>query len=125
MCKRKKCLNCEEVVIGRADKKFCGVECKTDYHNGRFRDSNNFMRKVNRTLKTNRIILRRLYERGRTRVRHDMLVDLGYQFTYFTHVCSGPAGRQYNFCYEQGIQMMDNGHYRIVSRADIFDMKPN
>lgn len=121
MCQRRKCLNCDDIVVGRADKKFCGVECKTNYNNERYRDQNNLMRNINRTLKANRIILRNLYTMGRTHVRRESLEELGFKFTYFTNVYLSPNGQQYNFCYEQGLCPMKEGKYQIVSKGDLVD----
>ena len=41
---KKKCLECKDPIIGRADKKFCSDQCRNTYNNKLNSDSNNFVR---------------------------------------------------------------------------------
>lgn len=41
------CINCGEILNGRADKKFCDNHCRNQYNNQKNSDVNNLMRNVN------------------------------------------------------------------------------
>ncbi len=47
----KNCLECEEAIKGREDKKFCSDGCRNAYNNKINKDSTNFMRNVNNKLR--------------------------------------------------------------------------
>ncbi|HKI87593.1 MAG TPA: hypothetical protein VKA38_01110, partial [Draconibacterium sp.] len=56
----RKCLECGEPLRGRADQKFCNDLCRNAYNNKKLGASNKYMRKINRILKTNRMVLQEL-----------------------------------------------------------------
>ena len=43
----RKCLECEETVKGRVDKKFCSDYCRNSYNNRVNKDSKNLIRNIN------------------------------------------------------------------------------
>jgi hypothetical protein len=98
----KYCLDCEEVLIGRADKKFCSDQCRNNYNNRNNSDNNNFMRNVNNILRKNRRILVGLTPNGKATFSKSKLKDLGYNFDYHTQTYSTRKGAIYHFCYEYG-----------------------
>ena len=54
----KTCLECNEKIVGREDKKFCSDACRNAYNNKINKDSTNYMRNVNnKLLKNYRILL--------------------------------------------------------------------
>ena len=53
----KTCLECNEKIIGREDKKFCSDGCRNAYNNKINKDSTNFMRNINNKLRKNYRIL--------------------------------------------------------------------
>ena len=68
----KQCLECDNEIKGRIDKKFCSDYCRNAYNNKLNKDSNNLVRNTNNRLRKNyRICL--LYTspspRDRTRSR--------------------------------------------------------
>jgi len=44
---KKKCLECNDEFIGRADKKFCSDNCRSAYNNKLNSDATNFVRNIN------------------------------------------------------------------------------
>ncbi|MFM7016915.1 MAG: hypothetical protein ACKOX3_11365 [Bacteroidota bacterium] len=79
------CLECNEVLRGRYDKKFCSDGCR-NVHNNRINGSiNNYVRNVNNVLKKNRRILEALHKLGDKQVHKGMLVEMEFNFQYFTH----------------------------------------
>ncbi len=115
---KKSCLACGEAVQGRADKKFCGDDCRANYNNSRNRDKNNLMRRINRILRQNRRILQEYYELGKTEVHKNKLMDRGFQFSYFTNIYYNQSGQVCNFCYEKGLVKIDDDYYNIIQQND-------
>lgn len=63
----KKCLECGEKIVGRADKKFCNDYCRNAYNNNLHKDSKNLIRNINNKLKKNYKILSELNPEDKTR----------------------------------------------------------
>ena len=95
-------MQCGEKVRGRADKKFCGVYCRTSFHNQLNGDKNNYMRRVNRILLKNRRILSELKLKGLFTVKRNYLMELGFQFHYITHFNKDKQGQIHKYCYDLG-----------------------
>jgi hypothetical protein len=96
------CLECEEALMGRADKKFCSDQCRNHYNNRVNSDNNNFMRNLNNILRRNRRILVDLAPGGKATMSKYKLQDEGYNFGYHTHIYTTRKGAVYYFCYEYG-----------------------
>jgi hypothetical protein len=98
----KVCLECEDVLVGRVDKKFCHDACRTAFHNRQSRESLAQLRAINRKLRANRRILSTLYQSGSTQVRRTQLFRLGFDFNFLTH-SDYLEGKGYcRFCYDYG-----------------------
>jgi len=104
----RKCLDCGDVIRGRADKKFCSDQCRNNYNNRLNRDSNNFVRNVHGLLRKNRRILSDLYADGKTTVHKDALYALGFNFSFFTHVVRTREGKTCQYCFEYGFTERDD-----------------
>lgn len=63
------CLDCNAVINGRADKKFCDDQCRTHYNNRIRTEDNSFLNEVNRILKKNRAILNTKNPTGKIKVK--------------------------------------------------------
>ncbi len=97
MTEKKKCPECGELILGRADKKFCSDMCRNSYNNRQNSDSTNFMRTVNNILRKNRRILEELNPNGKTSVHRDKLSEKGFNFSYFTSIYTTKKGQVYYF----------------------------
>jgi endogenous inhibitor of DNA gyrase (YacG/DUF329 family) len=117
----RKCLNCGEIVKGRTDKKFCSDYCRNFYNNQWRTYSDNYIKKVNNTLKKNRKILLDLNPSGKTTVHKNQLLKLGFRFDFCTNINTTKNGNIYYFCYEQGYLAIDNDFYALVKK----DVKQN
>ena len=53
----KLCLECDEPLFGRVDKKFCNDQCRNAYNNRVNKITNDFVRHVNVILRKNRKII--------------------------------------------------------------------
>lgn len=110
----KKCLECGEKIIGRADKKFCSDQCRISYNNKLNSDETNYVRNVNNILRKNRRILLELNTTGKSRVSRDKLTEKGFDFVYYTSTYTTKEGSQYFYCYEQGYLPVEKNYYLLV-----------
>ncbi len=116
----RKCPECGEKIIGRADKKFCSDQCRNTYNNRLNSDASNTVRNINNILRKNRRILCELNKQsGKTMVNKDNLLSNGFNFTYHTHTYTTKKGDVYYFCYEQGyLYLSDKDLYLLVESKD-------
>lgn len=114
----KSCLNCQEEIIGRVDKKFCSDYCRNQFNNSLNSDANKFVRNVNNILRKNRRILSRLNPEGKITVHKDKIYEKGFNFKYFTNVYTTKNGKSYFFCYEQGYLELENDYIMLVKKMD-------
>ncbi|MFB2119501.1 hypothetical protein [Parapedobacter sp. 2B3] len=114
----RKCLDCGELLIGRADKKFCDDNCRANYNNRRNSEESGYLRKVNNILKRNRKILEMLNPRGEGKVKWQTLINEGFNFNYITDMNETNEGAQYRFCYEYGYVLLDTDEVLLVRRQD-------
>lgn len=114
----KKCLECGEKIIGRADKKFCSDQCRISYNNKLNSDETNHVRNVNNILRKNRRILMELNTTGKTRVSRSRLTEKGFDFGFFTSMYITKEGSQYFYCYEQGYLPVDKSYYLLVVKKE-------
>ena len=117
----RKCLDCGDVLRGRADKKFCSDQCRNNYNNRLNRDSNNFVRNVHGLLRKNRRIMSDLYSEGKTRVHKDALYALGYNFSFFTHLIKSRDGTVFHFCFEYGYRELKSDFVELSQNLSYLD----
>lgn len=114
----KKCLDCAEVIKGRADKKFCSDQCRNNYNNRLNSDANNYVRNVNNILRKNRRILLSLNTTGKAKVPRAKLLEQGFNFGYFTSRISYSNGSTYSFCYEQGFKEIEHDYVLLIVKRE-------
>lgn len=116
----KNCMQCNKVLRGRSDKKFCDDYCRNNYNNQLKAHSNNYVRNINNALGKNRRILEDVlppHEETIKATRHKLL-DAGFQFKYFTHTYITKKGITYFFCYDYGYLPLEEDWYLIVKRKE-------
>ena len=112
------CLDCNEELKGRSDKKFCNDQCRSNFNNRQQSESTAFMRQVNSILKRNRRILEELNPDGKTRLSRKKLLAKGFNFEYFTNIYTTQTGKSYYFCYESGYLHLENEDVLLVRREE-------
>jgi hypothetical protein len=113
---KRKCLECGESIIGRADKKYCSAQCRSSYNNRLNSDTVNFVRNINNILRRNRRILVALNPTGKARVHREQLLEQGFRFGYFTNEYVTKSGNVYRFCYDQGYLEREDDYFTLVVR---------
>ncbi len=115
------CLECDEKLIGRKDKKFCSDQCRTSFFNRMNSDQSKFMKNINNILRKNRKILESMVSGRSSKVQRHELLDEGFKFSYFTNEYCTKAGKTYRFCYEFGYVPVDINSFMIVQRKEYID----
>ncbi len=118
------CLECDERLLGRQDKKFCSDQCRSAYHNQQNRDTRQLIRKVNKVLRRNWRILSELYNSGHTRIHRSKLEIRGFQFQYFTHEVILPDGLPYRFCYDLGYALPNSTTMQLATLEQMVLSEP-
>ena len=111
------CLECNEVLKGRKDQKFCSDYCRNTYNNRLNEDSNATVRKINRILRKNRRILEVLLASNQSLKATSELIELGYNFNYHTNLFQTKKGDTYYFCYELGYLRQENNRCLLVEKS--------
>ncbi len=112
----RKCLECDKVLDGRADKRYCDPYCKSAYH---YKKSQNetpkFYTKVQQQLKLNRKILKKYNKAGKATVRAEVLLSEGFNPNFFTHYWKNQKHDVYLFVYEYGfLKKKEKGRDKFV-----------
>lgn len=105
--------------MGRADKKFCDDQCRSNYNNRQRADDLTQVKIINHILLKNRKILVQLNITGKTKVAKAKLEKAGFNFAYFTHIYETAKGNSYYFCYEQGYLALENEFYLLVKTHEV------
>lgn len=108
------CLDCKALLRGRADKKFCDDQCRSNYYNRIYADDLSFVNVVNQILKRNRAILKTQIPNGKTRVKRNILLQKGFDFSFHTYSYTTKTGNIYFFCYEYGYLLLENEEVLLV-----------
>ena len=124
----KKCLHCHKLLKGRTDKKYCDLHCKSAYqYNKEKQNPQRFYNKVDNQLKLNRKILKEHNKGGKVTIRANVLLELGFDPTFFTHYWKNQKGDVYLFVYEYGfLNKSEQGKdkYILVTWQDYMAKNP-
>lgn len=115
----KHCLECEEVLHGRSDKKFCNEACRSTYHNRLNATHSLIIRQINRRLNRNRKILEELIFSGQRKVKRSLLLRLGFDFQLLTAIQDNEDDSPCFLCYEYGYSPLDDQYFRILTQQEI------
>lgn len=114
----RKCIECNELLRGRKDQKFCSDYCRNTFNNRLNEDANKYIRRINGILRKNRRILEQLNPNGKNTVDGITLAEEGFNFHYYTNIYKTQKGAMYHFCYDQGYLKLDNDQYMLVQKQD-------
>lgn len=110
------CLECDEKIVGRSDKKFCSDDCRNAYNNKLNKDSTNLMRNINNRLRKNyRILSAYPFVDGKAKSTKTKLFAEGFDFDYFTQLKVYKNGSEYRFVYGIGYKFLDDDWVLLVN----------
>ncbi len=100
--KKRFCRMCKAPFSGRADKIFCSVDCKNDYHVRLRRATAYAVRETDKILHRNRSILLEILGKNKTQKKVDRLVleKKKFRFNYFTGSYTNSKGKLYHYVYD-------------------------
>ena len=114
----RKCLECYELLRGRADQKFCSDQCRSAYNNKQYLASHSVINSVNRILRKNYLILSALSSEGKITTSKSDLQKKGYRFDYFTCTSTSKSKKVNYYCYDQGFRELENNRITLVQYAE-------
>ena len=114
----RQCLECNDPITGRSDKRFCGDQCRNVYNKREKREHKRNIYKVNRRLLHNYRILENLNKGDKTKVSHKKLINATFSFSYITSIYRTETGKTYYFVYDQGYLPLNNDWYVLVKRQN-------
>jgi predicted nucleic acid-binding Zn ribbon protein len=98
----RKCPVCGSPLTGRIDKKYCSDQCRHISNNKIKHATQRTAMEINKTLGKNRSILKKLCPTGKTSVRKELLVAMGYDVTVFSSLFLTNRKNVYYLCYDYG-----------------------
>ncbi|MFT6867818.1 MAG: hypothetical protein ACJA08_002662 [Cyclobacteriaceae bacterium] len=113
----KQCLECGNHFFGRADKKFCADSCRNAFNNKVYATDEAVIKKVNRVMRKNWMILNFLNPDDKLKIPITKLAKQGFDFDYITSNYFTKEGKEYRFCYEQGYLMLSDNNVLLVKRS--------
>ena len=113
---KKNCLECEDPLKGRTDKKFCSDYCRNSFNNKVNKESKNLVRNINNRLKKNYKILSELNVSGKTKVSRTKLYDKCFDFQLFTSIYQTKTGNNYFYIYNEGYLLLENDTYLLIKK---------
>ena len=85
---KRKCKMCQNIIVGRSDKIFCSVHCKSEYHFKLRKVTAIEVREINKILARNRSILLELMGKNsvQKKIKRLELDRKKFNFKYHTHL---------------------------------------
>lgn len=100
--KNKQCATCGNLLTGRTDKKYCSDQCRYIQNNKNKYDAEYPLLEVNKQLRKNRSILKKLCPVGKATVRKEVMLAMGYDVTLFSSLFLTTKKQVYYLCYDYG-----------------------
>ncbi|WHZ07090.1 MAG: hypothetical protein OJF59_000843 [Cytophagales bacterium] len=98
----RKCPVCGNPLTGRSDRKYCSDQCRYLENNKNKYDVERPILEINRRLRKNRAILKALCPIGKSTVRKEVMVAMGYDMTIFSSLFLTSKKQVYYLCYDYG-----------------------
>lgn len=116
-------MSCNKTIRGRSDKKFCNDYCRSAFNYQQKWNSNNLIRRINKVLMKNRLILEDILSSsaGSFRVKEESLHNKGFSFDYYTGTCINKKGQIIYYCYEYGYLPLGNDFHMLLKKKDTRD----
>ncbi len=109
------CLECDERLVGRSDKKFCNDSCRNSFNNKHNKDTSNLMRRINAQLRRNyRILQNYEFDKGVSKTTTTKLSAEGFDFEYFTQHKIYDTGSVRRVIYDISYEILENGYVNLM-----------
>ncbi|MGM0635257.1 MAG: hypothetical protein ACQESK_04275 [Bacteroidota bacterium] len=115
---KKLCKECGDKLVGRIDKIFCSDQCRNTHNNRLNADKTKIIRNVNNQLRRNRRILASIAPEKTTKISRDLLLQKGFNFSYFTSIYTNKKNQTYYFVYDYGYVSLGKQLYAVVKKKN-------
>lgn len=75
---QRQCHFCNDIIVGRADKRFCTDQCRSSYKNQNRTEAEKVILQVNKVLRKNRAILKAFNPAGFSIIRKEVIQQQGF-----------------------------------------------
>lgn len=113
-----KCKICKKIVEGRADKIFCSIRCKNEYHIKLRAVTTIAVKNINIILHRNRSILLEILGKHRfqLKINRILLEKKKFNFKYHTHFYINTKGKRYFHVYDLAWMEFSDDEILIVRK---------
>ena len=114
----RKCKICSNKIVGRSDKKFCSVACKSYYHHELRKVTIEASRHIDEILHRNRSILIEIMGKTKQKMKINRIVleKKKFRFKYHTHSHINNQGKMYKHVYDFAWMDFSDDEILIVRR---------
>ena len=111
-----KCKVCKNTVVGRSDKIFCSVKCKSEYHWALRRLTNKATMDIDKILHRNHSILHEVFGEGKTQVKvpRSKLDEKKFNYKFHTHTHTNSKGKTFYYLYDFGWMAFSHQEVLII-----------
>jgi hypothetical protein len=106
---KRNCMVCNAPIIGRSDKKYCSDQCHATQNNAATNAGEKVLGDVNKVLRKNRTILKRLCPTGKAVVPRQAMSAMDFDFQYFTSILITLDKKIYYICYDFAFTPIPDG----------------
>ncbi len=111
---KRSCLFCGKELIGRSDKKYCDDICRNNHNYQRNRCNDDVVKKVNKSLMSNRNVLMSLSKNGKKIVKRQVLIDNDFDFKLMTGVYKTAKQHEYKLLYDYAYRCLNENEVLIL-----------
>ncbi|MFT4523566.1 MAG: hypothetical protein ACI8ZN_002521 [Bacteroidia bacterium] len=112
----RRCKTCNAHYVGRANKVFCTVVCKSTYHRNLRSETKLAALRFNEYLIRNHGILYEILgeKKKQIKVNRKQLADKKFRFSYHTHTLTNSKGKLYHFIFNTGWMEFSDDEILVV-----------
>jgi len=113
-----KCKVCKQPVLGRADKIFCTIDCKNQYHKSMRTRTRKVAKEISSYLDRNYVILTELIGNAQKqkKVYRNLLETKKFRFKYHTHFHINSKKKMFHYIYDLGWMEFSDDEVLIVRK---------
>jgi hypothetical protein len=111
------CQQCQSMIKGRSDKKFCSTSCKNKFNNAQKKATCSVTEEIDGYLHRNRTILHNLMQDSKKEIFDKLvLVRSGFQFDYMTGIYTNKENKMYRYVYDYGWMDFSDQKVLVVAK---------
>ena len=114
----RRCQECETVIQGRSDKRFCSDYCRNTFHNRVNRDANHIRDQIHQKLRKNRRVLKELLcDKVRRIISREKLLYHGFYMGYITEITNTRNEKKLYSVYEYGYRFIEKDRVLLIRKT--------